>query len=349
MKIEDFLVPSEITVFETMSVINKNKKGIVFVCQEAKLIGTLTDGDIRRFILGGGNLGERAGFIANKQFIYLKISSKELAENMMDKYCVSAVPVVNDRCEITSIYFDDGIRVDRDAAERQIDIPLVIMAGGKGSRLKPFTDILPKPLIPIGEKTITEHIIDKFIPFGCREIYLIVNYKKEFIKAYFQEEKYSSLIHLVEEPSYLGTGGGIRLLEDKISTTFFVSNCDILLDVDYSDILAYHRRESNTITLVSAKKKFTIPYGTIVADAENNIKDIIEKPSHDYLVNTGVYILEPEVINLIPEGVFIHITQIISDCIAQRKKVGTYIIEDESWMDMGQMDELEKMKKRFEK
>lgn len=349
MKLEDFLVSPEITILGAMAIINKNAKGIVFVCRGAKLIGTLTDGDIRRFILDGGNLSEKADLITNKQFIFLKINSKELAQSTMEKHFVSAVPVLNDRCEIISIYFDDGSRVDRDAADRQIDIPLVIMAGGKGSRLKPFTDILPKPLIPIGEKTITEHIIDKFIPFGCREIYLIINYKKEFIKAYFQEEKYGPLIHFVEEPSYLGTGGGIRLLEDRINTTFFVSNCDILLDVDYSDILAYHRRESNTITLVSAKKKFTIPYGTIVADDENNIKDIIEKPSHEYLVNTGVYILEPEVIRLIPEGIFTHITQIIANCIAQDKKVGTYIIEDENWMDMGQMDELEKMKKRFEK
>ena len=330
MNIEDFLVFSDMTVLEAMSIINRNTKGIVFVCEGTRLVGTVTDGDIRRFILKGGDLSERVEAISNKDYLYLKIDSSELAKNIMEQNFISAIPFLNCKCEIVSIYFDDGSRVDRDILKMELDIPLIIMAGGKGTRLKPFTDILPKPLIPIGEKTITEHIIDKFVPYGCKEIYLIVNYKKEFIKAYFQEERYAKWIYFVDEPFYLGTGGGIKLLENRIDKTFFVSNCDILLDVDYRDILRYHKEEANIITMVCAKKKFTIPYGTISIDERKCVTGITEKPSQTCLVNTGVYILEPEVMHLIPQEKFVHITEIITKCIERKQKVGTLIIKNES-------------------
>ena len=144
------------------------------------------------------------------------------------------------------------------------------MAGGKGTRLAPFTNILPKPLIPIGDKTITEHIIDRFQRFGCHQFYVIVNYRKNFIKTYFTEQENSPDLFFIEELKFQGTGGGIKLLEGKIKETFFLTNCDILVDEDYSSILDYHKEKKNWITLVCATKNIEIPYGTVQVSHEGD-------------------------------------------------------------------------------
>ena len=176
---------------------------------------------------------------------------------------------------------------------------------------------------------------------------MIVNYKKEFIKAYFQDSSYKDIIKFVDEKAFLGTGGGLRLMEGVINGTFFMSNCDILVNADYAEILAYHHREGNLITLVCARKEFSIPYGTITVSNNNCVTGLLEKPSNIYLINTGFYVIEPELLSRIPRDTFIHITEIIEMCIKEQGKVGTYIINDTDWMDMGQFDEMEKMKQKL--
>ena len=223
------------------------------------------------------------------------------------------------------------------------------MAGGKGSRLKPYTDILPKPLIPINNITITEHIINHFAEYGCNNIYMVVNYKKEFIKAYFSDENEDGNIKFVDEENFGGTGGGLKLLPDEVlCSTFFMTNCDVLIEADYEKILEQHIKQKNIITMICAKKEIVIPYGTVEIKG-NSVVALNEKPKLSYLVNTGMYIIEPKFVNMIPKDAFIHITDIIDQCINNGERVGTYSINDNQWMDMGQLEELQKMKERMEK
>lgn len=345
MSLEKYIVQIDTTVLETMEKIDRNSQGIAFVCDEnQKLHGVVTDGDIRRYILQKGSLEEKVGAIANKSPHVIMKGDNQDYKMVMEKYEINALPIIDNEGRIFSIEFLNKEKVYK---SQQLNVPVVIMAGGKGTRLYPYTEILPKPLIPIGEKPIIEHIMDRFEAFGCKEFNIIVNYKKNFIKSYFLDNEKKRNVNFTDEETFLGTGGGLNLLNGMYHETFFLSNCDILIEEDYSDILAYHREKGNIITLVCATKNVVIPYGTVDVSDEGEVICLKEKPSYSFLTNTGLYVIEPEFLEEIPEQTFIHITDIIQKCIDQGKRVGVYPISDYAWMDMGQLEELERMKKRL--
>ena len=346
VNLKDFIVSEETTVFEVMKVIDHNTKGIAFVCKDKKLLGVVTDGDIRRFILRRGNLDNPIREIANYNPKFVTNGEDIDYFAYMKRYSIRALPIVNKNRKLLSIRFLYG---DKPVLSNNLQVPVVIMAGGKGTRLYPYTQILPKPLIPIGDKTITEIIMDHFEAFGCTHFDMIVNYKKNFIKSFFIDNEIKRDVNFIEEPDYFGTGGGLKLLEGFYSDTFFVTNCDILVKEDYSEILKYHKENNNIITLVAATKNVTIPYGTIELTPEGNVKKLNEKPSFSFLTNTGLYVLEPRFLTKIPKDTFIHITDVIQACINDGERVGIYPISDHAWMDMGQLEELEKMRERLSK
>ncbi len=349
MDIGKFIVEENISVFDTMKKIDAGAGGIAFVCRGSELRGVVTDGDIRRYILGGGRLERAVCEIAHKEPIYLREEHEDQAAALMRRHSITAVPIVNEQGEIVRIrFFKEEFRDSAVQEKRSLNLPLVIMAGGKGTRLKPYTDILPKPLIPVGDRTITEHIMDRFAQYDCSRVMMIVNYKKDFIKAYYTDSEEPRNIVFVEEDTYLGTGGGLGLLTDKVQGTFFMSNCDILVDADYADILDHHRQSGNMITMVCAQKRFEIPYGTVQMEQDGQVTGLKEKPRLNYYVNTGFYVIEPSFLKKIPGDTFIHITDVIDKCIADGERVGSYLIADDAWMDMGQFDELEKMKEKLE-
>lgn len=224
----------------------------------------------------------------------------------------------------------------------------MIMAGGQGSRLKPITNIIPKPLIPIGDKPIIEIIIDKFSTLGVSNFYLSVNYKQEMIRFYFEgvENKSYNLNYFVE-PYPLGTGGSLHLLKDKISSTFFVSNCDIIIDQDYYDIYDYHTSNKNELTIVAALRLMQIPYGTLESGENGELLALKEKPELTFMINTGMYILEPHLLNEIPENTFFHITDLIEKVKERRGRVGVFPVSEGAWMDIGEWKEYNKTMKRM--
>lgn len=344
MHISDFTVDEQLSIMEAMDKLNKNTKGIIYVTKGDLLYGVITDGDIRRYILKNGNLDEKVIKICNKKPHFLYTDNQEIAYDLMKKKKIRSVPIVDKKRKIVKIYFDDDITKEK---RDNLNIPVVIMAGGKGTRLYPYTQILPKPLIPIGEKTITEHILGRFAEYGCNNFVMIVNYKKHFIMSYFEDNETNFNIDFVEEEEFLGTGGGLRLLEKKISSTFFMSNCDILIDADYSEMLKYHRAYHNLVTMICTVKKLTIPYGTVEMSEGNMANKLSEKPEFSFVTNTGLYLLEPEFIEMIPPNTFIHITDVIQKCIDDGKRVGVYLIDEKKWLDMGQLGELNEMVKKL--
>lgn len=345
MNLEDYIVDPRTPAIRAMETIDRNSHGIVYLCEGRKLVGVLTDGDIRRHLIRGGNLDRQVDEIANHSPKSLPCEAERQAKELMNRFSIRSLPLLNNKGEIVKIVFQQETL---EPSRRQIHVPVAIMAGGKGTRLYPYTQILPKPLIPIGEKTITEHIIDHFKVYGCTQFDMIVNYKKNFIKSYFMDHEDHIDLSFVEETEYLGTGGGLKLLEGRYTSTFFMSNCDILIEEDYSDILEFHKKKGNIATMVCAEKHVIIPYGTVDTSESGQALKLNEKPEMSFVTNTGLYVLEPEFLERIPDHTFIHITDILQKCINEGEPVGVYRISEDKWLDMGQLDELEKMKRRME-
>jgi dTDP-glucose pyrophosphorylase len=344
--LSQFIVPQDLPIIDTMKVIDKNAKGIVFVCDNDIVLATVTDGDIRRHILTGKSLTAPISEAAHYNFHTLPSdSSHNDVLEFCDKISINVIPGIDKDGKLVTIFFrDDHIKT----ISRKIDVPVVIMAGGKGTRLYPYTKILPKPLIPIGDLTITEHIINNFAGYGCSHFTMIVNHKKEMIKAYFSEiDSKNMIIDFLDESDFLGTGGGLSLLHSKIHETFFFSNCDILILADYYNMYEGHRKLGNLLTMICATKTLSFPYGTVEIGLDGNITSLLEKPSYSFLTNTGLYIIEPDFLKYVPDNTFIHITDIIQNCIENGEKVGVYPIGESQWLDMGNHEDMEKMNKRL--
>ena len=346
LKLEDFIVDGDISVLEAMKLIDRTGQRIMFIAPDRILSAVVTDGDIRKYLIAGGNVNDPVTLAANSKPKSLPVEQRGEAIRYMNSCSIDALPILDRRGEITDIIFSNGFNVD---SSKQSGIPVVIMAGGIGSRLKPYTNILPKPLIPVGEKPISEIIIDRFYEFGCREFHMIVNYKKNMIKSYFSEgdaSKYS--VEFTDEETFMGTGGGLCLMKGKLDGTFFFTNCDILIDADFGDIYEYHKKNGNLVTMICARKHMTVPYGVIEQDENGNISAMKEKPEFSFLTNTGVYIVESRVVDELEDGVFCGFPDIIEKYRMNGEKIGVYAISEESWTDMGQLEELEKMREKLE-
>lgn len=338
-------VELNITIKEAIKAIDDGARKMVLVIDEANtLLGIVTDSDIRRYILQNGDLDKNVSKAMQKNPVCLYEDERKKIKPMMVKHGFDVLPIINRQRKLVDVVFlKDIIKDDGIADVEEMHLPIVIMAGGKGTRLQPYTNIIPKPLIPIGDTTIVERIIQKFTNYGCDEFYMTVNYKKNMIKSYFEDIAVPYTLEYVEEEKFLGTGGSLFFLKDRIETTFFVSNCDVLIDADYSDILKHHKQKGNQITLVTSLKNFTIPYGVVHISKDGDVSEMKEKPEYDFLVNTGMYILEPETLKDIPENEFFHITDLINQYIKEGKKVGVYPITGNAWLDMGELKEMERM------
>lgn len=343
MKYKNLCISEYTTIRDAINILDKINKKILIVVECKKLKAIITDKDIRMWILKSGDLDKYVSEIMNGDVIYLKQNQKNKAKKVMKKNAIESIPIVNEYHEIVDIVFWNDEFEEKLNHYGKIKAPVVIMAGGQGTRLLPYTKILPKPLIPIGDTPIVERIIDRFIEYGCDDFYLTVNYKKSMIKSYFNEKEKNYNISYVEEEKPLGTGGSLHILKEKLKETFFVSNCDILIDTNYSEILKYHKENNNKITVVSSLKNYKIPYGIIKLSKSGEIAKTEEKPEYNFLVNTGMYVLEPEVLDDIPENKFFHITNLIDKYLERGEKVGTYPVTDNAWLDMGEFGEMKKM------
>ncbi len=346
MYIKDYIADGNISVLESMRLINANSRGIIYICEGIKLQGVVTDGNIRRHILKNGNLDDEIKTIMNTEPKFIKNGDNTDAFEYMKANSITSVPIVNSKHEIIAIKFLNAKSAYR---SENLDVPVVIMAGGKGTRLQPYTDVLPKPLIPIYDETITELIMSRFNEFGCSQFKMIVNYKKQLIKAFFSEVDKPYDVTFLEEQEFLGTAGGLKLLDGCYDSTFFLTNCDVLVEADYSNILKYHKENKSIITMVCAAKKVSIPYGTVHVNGNGNVERLDEKPNFSFLANTGVYVIEPRFLEYIPDNTFIHITEVIEACMKAGETIGMYPISENAWFDMGQMNELERMRKHIER
>ena len=345
MQIEQLIIPEEASVLDAMHRLDETGHTILFVAPKGVLCAVVTDSDVRRHIIRGGKLDAPVRDMANYSPKWLPVERRSEARGLMRRANISAVPLLDREGHIEDVEFAGELEV---AAAARAKLPVVIMAGGLGTRLYPYTKILPKPLIPVGELPIIEHIIHRFADVGCTDFTLVVNYKKNMIKSYFSDLERDYNVDYADEDKPLGTGGGLSPLRGRIRETFFLTNCDILIDANFADILDQHRREGNVITMVCAEKHFTIPYGVVEADESGAVTEMREKPRMDFYTNTGMYVVEPRVIDDIEPDTPTPFTDVINAVRARGGRVGVYRVTEESWLDMGQLEELENMRRRLE-
>lgn len=341
----NMIIKENETIKDAMVKINKNAKKIVFLVDENnKFLGTISDGDIRRAILSNYNLEEKAANIACKEpiFLFEWEKTKEKIRESFNRKSVQIIPILNSE-HIVVGYIEKGKYESSEKKFFKKEIPVVIMAGGKGTRLYPFTNIIPKSMFPINEKPILQIILDKFIEQQYYKFYILINYKKEIIKSYFQELHYE--IQFIEEDKFLGTAGGLHYLKKFIDNDFIVTNSDILLDINYDSLIDFHRKNESNLTIVASHKEFEIPYGVLKTNDEGKLLEFKEKPVQNYLINTGVYILNRRALNFL-DGTFMDMNELIKKN-GEINKVFVYPIFN-NWFDIGQWSEYKRTLKYFE-
>lgn len=341
----------DINIVEAMQHIDANGKGILFIVDSSnKLIGCLSDGDIRRWIIKTGDLSQKIGSIMNISPKYVENDERCFALELLDKYKINAIPVVDKEHKLIDVIFkkefsETGKHEFSNALSK---VPIIIMAGGKGTRLYPYTKILPKPLIPISGIPIVERIMERFCEYGAEHFYMTVNYKKSMIKSYFAETDHNYNISYVDEDVPLGTAGSIRLIEREFHEPVIITNCDILIQSSYDDIYHYHIKSCNDITIVAALKNIEIPYGILHSKEDGIVISMEEKPNLSYFINTGMYIVNGKILEKIPENTVFHMTDLVNTVMKEDLKVGLYPVSEDSFLDMGEFEEMNRMEEKLQ-
>jgi len=340
-KNKEITIAPDATLLQGLKKMDTIRRKLLLVQDGIKYIGLLSIGDIQRAIINSIDLNSSLStIIRNDNIIAHPETSIDEIKKLMLAIRAEFMPVVSNKNELLSVYFWEDLFVEKEIAPAtQFYIPIVIMAGGIGTRLKPLTNVLPKPLIPIGNKTMIEEIFEHFEKHGCTTFYISLNYKAELIEYYLRNQNLPYKLHFFKEEFPMGTAGSLSLLKGKIHETFFVSNCDILIEQDYSEILSYHKESHNEITLVAALKYYQIPYGTVETGENGQLLELKEKPDVVFKINSGMYIVEPHLLDEIPDNQIFHITQLIENVKNRNGNVGVFPVSEKSWKDIGNWEE----------
>lgn len=332
------------SLLEVLRLIDRTRVQIALVEDEGRLVGTLTDGDIRRAILAGTNLDAPASEFMNRNPITARIGVSALAaRRLMQRHSIHQLPVIDDDQRIVDLLLLDKL-LQASAGDNLV----VLMAGGLGSRLKPLTDSLPKPLIKIGDRPILETIVSTFANAGFRRFVIAVNYKAEMIEAHFGDgSKLDVEISYVHEREKLGTAGALSLLSERPSKPFFVMNGDLLTTINFQQLMSYHTEHGAMATMCVRKHDITIPYGVVAFD-DYRFTHIREKPTESFFVNAGVYVLDPATLDLLTPNEALDMPQLF-DRIVQSGKPASVFPLREYWIDVGRLDDLQRASEEYER
>lgn len=341
--LENIKVKPEEQIVRALEKMDRSAKQILLVVDEKdRLLGTVTDGDIRRALLEGIDLKSPISCIMNSRPKVLPVGSTlEAARQLMLQFGIRHVPLVDENGKVVELILWQDLFVPRVKKRPE---PVVIMAGGQGTRLDPFTKILPKPLLPLGDKPVLKIIMDRFNSQGFTRFILCLGYKAEIIRLYFDYENRIYRPEFIIEDEPMGTAGALSLLSGNINETFILSNCDIIVELDYAHLLDYHRAHGYDLTVVGALKEFVVPYG--VLRTGTNGFWIEEKPNFHFLVNTGLYVLEPAVLSLLEKGVRIDMPEVIKKVQEAGMSIGVYPHHGR-WFDVGQWEEYQRTLRIF--
>jgi len=340
--IEKIKINQNVTIKKALKVISHgNIKIAIVVDKKDKLIGTITDGDIRRGFLKGLDINSSIKSIFNnKPITGKKNDSEEKLLNIALSKEVNQIPIVDNKKRLIRIYIIEELIKNKIKFNK-----VVIMAGGKGIRLRPLTKNIPKPMLKVGNKPILETIIKSFKDCGFRDLIICVNYKSHIIEKYFDKgEKFGVKIEYIREKKKMGTAGALSLVKQKLTEPFFVINGDLITNLDFGKMLDFHNRHNALATMGVKEYSINSPYGE-VSLRDENICSIKEKPSYKFFVNAGIYILDPKCIKLVPKN-FFDMTSLFKKIILTKKKTISFPL-DEYWKDVGKLSDYQEANKEF--
>ncbi|ATP39079.1 alcohol dehydrogenase [Solibacillus sp. R5-41] len=339
---KSILVLSSQSLLETMQIIDSSSLQFAIVIdEENRLLGTVTDGDIRRGILRGESLESPIIHIMNSDpIIATEQDTKKYCHKLMQSKKLKQLPIVNKQKQVIDVLFKDYQVTPIN------DNTVILMVGGLGTRLRPLTDTIPKPMLKVGDKPILETIIESFKKCGYTNFILSVNYKKEMIQNYFQDgSAFGVIITYIEENKRMGTAGALSLLPERPTKPIFVMNGDLLTQVHFEQLMEFHLEHKAVATMCVREYEYQIPYGVIETNGANLVS-IKEKPVHKSFVNAGIYVLNPEAFDYIPQDEFYDMPTLFEKLMAQENVTAAFPIR-EYWLDIGRMDDFERANKEY--
>lgn len=333
--VHDITVGTTITIREALSLIDKSSKQILLVVDSGgKLIGTVSDGDIRRGLLNGFNLESSIESIYFTEPTVANINDpKENIIRIATAKKIHQIPIIDNNGNLIGLETLDEL-----VSKKTKSNPVVLMAGGLGTRLGELTKNVPKPMLHVGNKPILQTIIENFAKYGYTEIIISVNYLSHMIEEYFGDGNQLGVsINYIHEQKRMGTAGALSLIRDQLNEPFFVMNGDILTNVNFEHLHNYHIMHNALGTMGVREYDFQVPYG-VVNIKEDKITSIAEKPIHKFFVSAGIYMLSPEALSMVPENDFFDMPSLFEKLIAENKVISSYPLH-EYWLDIGQMND----------
>ncbi len=332
---KNHIISKEKSLLEALSLINTlyPEPLVLFIVDEKnRMVGTLTDGDSRRGLIAGCSVNDSLDKIMHQNFNYMR---KEDANNVQEirrqkGMRMKLVPVLDADCHIIDI-------INLEKYKTRLPVDAVLMAGGKGERLRPLTEKTPKPLLPVGDKAIIDHNVDRLISYGIQHISVTVNYLKEQLEEHYKDPHNGIQVNTVREPKYLGTIGSIRFVPEFFNDTVLLMNSDVFTNIDYEDFFLHFQLHNAEMSVAAVPYNVSIPYGILDLNGRN-IKGLLEKPKYNYYANAGIYLIKRRALEEIPEDVFFNATDLVEELISKGKKVIRYPLNG-TWIDIGNPDE----------
>ncbi len=330
-----YIIVATATIFDALKVLDgvSHDWQTLFVVDDAEcMVGTLTDGDIRRGLIGGASLSSPVNEIMHSEFKFVREGQYDakLLKEFRDKQ-IYFIPVLDEESHVVKVCNLIKYR-------NFLPIDVVLMAGGKGERLRPLTEKLPKPLLPVGGKAIIDHNIDRLISYGIKQINVTVNYLKEQLEEHFREPYKEVQIRTVREPQFLGTMGSVRFVPEFYNDTVLVMNSDLFTNINYEDFYLHFKEHDADMSIAAVPYSVQVPYGIFQLEGRRDVKGIIEKPTYDYYANAGIYLIKKSVLEYVPEGNVFNATDLIEALIDAGRKVIRFPLNG-TWIDIGNPQE----------
>lgn len=335
---QKYIINKEDSLLNALSKINNIGSGplVLFVVDnERRMVGTLTDGDSRRALIAGASVNDKAEKVMHRNFNFMTVDNITNVNEIkrQKELKMKLIPVLDTNRHIVDI-------IDLDRYKTRLPIDAVLMAGGKGERLRPLTEKTPKPLLPVGNKAIIDHNIDRLISYGIQHINVTVNYLKEQIEEHYQESRNGVKVQTVREPKYLGTIGSVKFVDSFYNDTVLVMNSDLFTNIDYEDFFLHFQEHDAEMSVAAVPYNVSIPYGILDLEGRN-IHGLLEKPKYNYYANAGIYLIKRSTLEEIPDGEFFNATDLIEKLVAGGKKVIRYPLNG-TWIDIGNPQEYQK-------
>ena len=333
---KDHLINQNITLLDALAKINTlaPEPLVLFVIDDKnRMVGTLTDGDSRRALIAGASVNDPIESIMLKNFRFMRLDDITNVHEIrhQKEMKMKLVPILDKEHHIVEI-------INLEKYQTRLPIDAVLMAGGKGERLRPLTEKTPKPLLPVGDKAIIDHNIDRLISYGVKHISVTVNYLKEQIEEHFREPRGDVQIQTVREPKFLGTIGSIRFVEHFYNDTILVMNSDVFTNLNFEDFYLHFKEHDTEMSVCAIPYSVQIPYGIFKIEDRRNITGLVEKPTYDYYANAGIYLIKKSALDYIPKDTMFHSTDLVEALIAAGKKVIRFPLNG-TWIDIGNPQE----------